>query len=85
MSKLAQPDERKLLIRKMLIMLGIVILACITLRSALTLILWLVTSTDAVTWWGTDFWSNGFPMIILAAIISVGSFGVYKLIRILRR
>ncbi len=85
MSKLAQPEGRKQVIRKVLIMSGIVILTCIALRSALSLGLWIASSMGAGTQPRENFWSNEFPMMILVAIIGIGSFGIYKLVRILRK
>ena len=85
MAKVQSPDERRKLARNVLIMLGIVVLACIALRSALSLGLWIATSIGAGTQPRGDFWSNEFPMIILLAITGIGAFGIYKLVQILRK
>ncbi len=89
MTKLARPDGHPKLTSshalRLLILLGIAILACITARSALSLGLFMVTSITAGTGWSGDFWSNEFPIMILAAIAGTGSFGIYKLVRILRK
>jgi len=67
------------------IILGIAILACVALRSALSLAMLLVTSVRGGMHWRGDFWSDAFPIIVLVAITGIGSFGIYKLVQVLRR
>lgn len=89
MTKSARPDVRSKPTGsrglKLLMVLGIAILACIAGRSALALGLFIVSSIRAGTGWTGDFWSNEFPIIALVAIIGIGSFGIYQLVRILRK
>ena len=89
MEKSAGPQGPKKLTgslpRRLLIMLGITILACITLRSALSLGLFIVTSLEAGMGWTGNFWSDEFPIMVLVAITGIGSFGLYKLVRILQK
>ncbi len=63
-----------------LVMVGIGLLACIVVRSALSLGLWLVTSSTPLT---GSFWSDTFPGIVLGAVVVIGSLGIYWLIRLL--
>ncbi len=70
---------------RILIILGIVILGCITLRSALSLSLYVITSITSGTGLTGDFWSNEFPVIVLLAITALGAFAIYRLARILRK
>ncbi len=67
---------------RLLIMVGIGLLACIVVRSALALVLWLATSSTTPT---GSFWSDTFPGIVLAAIVVIGSVGIYWIVRLLMK
>ncbi len=71
--------------RLMLIILGIVILAAITLRSLLALGAYIVSLIRGGAQWTGNFWSDQFPIIVLAAIVGLGAFGIYRLLRSLRK
>ncbi len=79
------PDSHNKLSTNLLIILGIVILACIAVRSALSVVLFVASSTTAATGWTGDFWSDEFPIILLAAVTGISVLGIYKLVRILRK
>ncbi len=61
---------------RLLIMSGVVLLGCITLLSAYLLI-------DAIR--AGDLWSNIASFIIMVIITGIGSFGVFKLVQLLRK
>ncbi len=70
---------------RFLIVAGIGLLACLVVRSALSLLLWLVTSSTPVTLPAGSFWSDSFPAIILAAVAVIGSLRIYQLMRLLAK
>ncbi len=87
MAKPAEPQDGKQRTAStglgLLIIVGIVVLAVLTLRSAISLVLFTVT-TSRVGWTG-DFSSELLPIIDGLVIVGVGSFGVYKLAGLLRK
>ncbi len=70
---------------RLLIILGIAILAAITLRSLLALGAYIVSLIRGGAQWTGNFWSDQFPIIVLAAIVGLGAFGIYRLLRSLRK
>jgi hypothetical protein len=70
---------------RLLIIFGIVILGCITAVSAFSLLMVVISSITVGTRWTGDFWSDIFPFILTFAVIGIGSFGIIKLVQILRR
>ncbi len=86
MEKPTQPDTRSKLSAsygRALVILGIVVLACIVVRSALSLGLLLVTIIREGP--AGSFLSDELPIIGLAVIIALASFGVYKMVQVLRK
>ncbi len=86
MEKSTRPDTRSKLSAnygRMLVVLGIVVLACIIIRSALSLGLFVVTTIrEGPT---GNFLSDQLPMIVLLLIVGLGVFGIYKLVQVLRK
>jgi hypothetical protein len=84
---ISPPSERKISNYglRLLIMFGIVILGCITAVSAASLIMELISTITVGTRWTGDFWQDFFPFLLFFAIIGIGSFGIIKLIQILRQ
>ncbi len=70
---------------RLLIMLGVVILGFITFVSAFSLIGVVISSITVGARWTGNFWSDIFPFILSLAITAVGSFGVFKLVQVLRK
>ncbi len=89
MTRSEQPDKRKKLTGgngvRLLVVTGIAILACITLRSVVSVVLYIVTSVQAGTLQTGDFWSNEFPTMVLLAVAAIGSLGIYRLVQMLRK
>ncbi len=87
MTKLSGPNGHKPLTgrpgTRLIIILGIVILAAIAVRSALALVLWIVSMSRGGEWTGR-FSSDVLPIIVLAALAGLCSFAIYKLVQILR-
>ncbi len=86
MEKSTPPDARSKLsgsYGRMLVVLGIVVLACIIIRSALSLGLFVVTTIQEG--WAGNFLSDQLPMIVLLVLVALGSFGIYKLVQVLRK
>ncbi len=69
---------------RLLILVAIGLLVCLVARSAISLALWLITSITAGTPPPGSFWSDIFPAIVLAAIVVIGSLGVYWFLRLFR-
>lgn len=69
---------------RLLIMLGIVILGFITFVSAFSLIGVVISSITVGTRLTGNFWSDIFPFILSFAITAAGSFGVFRLVKVLR-
>ena len=65
---------------RLLMMFGIVILGCAILGSVSMLI---SSVTDNVIW--ANFWSKAFSTIFLLLTIGIESFGIFKLIQLLRK
>jgi hypothetical protein len=70
---------------RLLIISGIVVLSCITFGSLSSLVVVALSTIMVGTRWTGDFWQDEFPIILMVAIIGLGSFGIYKLIRTLRK
>jgi len=70
---------------RLLIIFGIVVLGCITLVSASSLIMVVISSVTVGTRWTGDFWSDIFPFIFSLMVIGIGSFSIFKLVQILRK
>ncbi len=89
MAKSAEPVGHKRLVSsrgvRLLIILGIAVLAVIVLRSALALVLFIITSIRDGTLGTGNFQSEVLPIIVLAAIAGISSFGIYKLVEVLRK
>ncbi len=88
MTRSEQPDKRRKFSGngvRLLIILGIAILACISLRSAVSVVLYVATSMQTGTLLTGDFWSNEFPTMVLVAVVAAGSFGIYRLMQMLRK
>ncbi len=89
MTRSEQPDKRRKLTGgngvRLLVVIGIALLACITLRSAVSVVLYIATSIQAGTLRTGDFWSNEFPTMVLVAVAAVGSLGIYRLVQMLRK
>lgn len=70
---------------KLLIIIGIVFLGFITVISTFTLIMVVISSLTVGTRWTGDFWQDIFPLLISLAFIGLGTFGIIKLVKIIRR
>lgn len=70
---------------KLFIIIGIVFLGFITVISTFTLIMVVVSSLTVGTRWTGDFWQDIFPLLISFALIGLGTFGIVKLVKIIRR
>jgi len=70
---------------RLLIMFGIVILGCITIISAGTLLMVVISSMTVGTRWTGNFWEDIFPFIVLIGITGIGLLGIFKLVQILRK
>lgn len=69
---------------RLLIIFGIVILGFITITTGLSLVMVVISSVTVGTRWTGNFWSDIFPFILMITTILIGSFGTFKLVRILR-
>jgi len=70
---------------RLLIIFGIVVLVCITSISFFSLIMVIVSSITVGTRLTGNFWSDVFPFVLMVTGIGFGSFGIYKLVQILRK
>jgi uncharacterized RDD family membrane protein YckC len=68
---------------RLLIMFGIVFLGCITLTSASSLLMVIISSITVGTRWTGNFWEDIFPFILAIAVTGAGAFGVFKLAQVL--
>jgi hypothetical protein len=71
--------------RNLLIIFGLVVIGCITTWSFGTLALVIINSIRFSTSLTGNFWSEIFPLILLVTILGIGSFGIIKLVKILRK
>lgn len=67
------------------VMFGIVVLACITSTTGLSLIGLIISALAGGTRLVGNFWADVFPFILLAIITGIGAFGIYRLVKALRR
>lgn len=67
------------------VMFGLVVLICITSTAGLSLIGVIISVLVGGARLVGNFWADVFPFILLAAITGIGTFGIYKLVKVLRR
>jgi hypothetical protein len=68
---------------RLLIKVGMIVLGGITLASVTALIMVVISGMVVGARWTGNFWSDKFPFMLMLTIIGVGSFGVFKLYRLL--
>ncbi len=81
-------QDQKQRARKMLMTLtiiGIVTFGCIGIRSLVSVIVFIVSSTGEGTVGAGGFWSSGFPIALQVVIAGICVFAVYRLTRTLRK
>jgi hypothetical protein len=70
---------------KLGIIFGIVVFICITATTGFSLIGLIISALTGGTRLVGNFWADIFPFILLAVITGIGAFGIYRLVKAIRR
>lgn len=70
---------------RLLIIVGIVVLGCITITSFGSLMMVVISSLRVGVRMTGNFWEDYFPFILMIVIIGIGLYGMVKLVQLLRK